>query len=300
MSPQQNATSAQNAPVAITKIDKMKLVLAADSVQQQFKNAMGDSSPAFIASLIDLFINDPYLQDCDPNKVIAHALKAAILKLPINKSLGFAYIIAYKGVPEFQMGYKGYVQLAIRSGAYRTLNVDEVYDGEYKLKNKLTGEFDLSGDRKSDTVIGFFSHMELHNGFSKTLYMTVPQVRAHAEKYSKSYHQQGSAWQKEFNAMAKKTLLRNLLAKWGLLTVELSSAMEADDEAAGRVQDEITKNANKTNFADAVVVDNPGQPQQQFEQQPQFQQQPQAQQPWPQNNGNQQQQQPQQQSPVPF
>lgn len=257
---------------AISKVDKLKVVLSADSVQQQFRNAMGENSGAFIASLIDIFVGDDYLQNCDPSKVVAQALKGAILKLPITKSLGFAYIVAYNGVAEFQIGYKGLIQLAIRSGAYKTLNVDEVFEGEYSLKNKLTGVYDLNGTKTSDTVIGYFAHMELQNGFSKTLYMTVNQVKAHAQKYSKSYGNTKGPWVKEFPAMAKKTVLRNLLSHWGLLSVDMQSAMENDDEAANQVANEIASKGNAQPFVDAEYTDmGPGNGQQtpsaqQFEQ----------------------------------
>lgn len=196
------------------------------------------------------------------------ALKAAILKLPVVKSLGMAFIVPYKKgdamIPEFQLGWKGLVQLAIRSGQYRIINVDEVYEGEFVLKNKLTGEFDLSGKKVSDTVIGYFAHFELKNGFSKTLYMTVAKVTAHAAKYSKSYNSQYSPWKTEFAEMAKKTLIRLLLGKFGLLSVELSQAM-GDDDIADTVEAEILNNANKNaaDFQQAVVIPNGGQGNQQ-------------------------------------
>jgi recombination protein RecT len=201
--------------------------------------------------------SDSNLQSCAPGAIIKEALKGALLKLPINKNLGFAYVIAYKGKPDFQMGYKGYVQLALRTGNYKILHCDEVYEGEYKTRNKLTGEFDLTGQAANDNVVGYFAYMELHNGFSKTLYMSKEKVLAHAKKYSPSFTQANGPWTKEFNAMAKKTVLKNLLTHWGILSVEMITALESDD-VSEQVQDEINRNGNSQNmdFQDADVVSN--------------------------------------------
>lgn len=238
-------------------------MLEAPSVQEQFKNALADNTGPFVASIIDLYNGDSYLQNCEPKQVIMEALKAAVLKLPINKSLGFAYIVPYKSnnslVPQFQIGYKGLIQLAMRTGQYRIINADVVYEGEFRTRNKLTGEFDLSGKKTSDTVIGFFAYIELLNGFSKTLFMTKEKVRQHAEKYSKSYKTANGPWVKEFDAMAIKTVLRNLLSHYGFLSVDMVNAFDndTDQDISDKVQEEIKANANgkEMRFDDAEVVD---------------------------------------------
>ncbi len=251
--------------VVTSKIQSLKKALEAESVQQQFRNALQDNSGPFVASVIDLYNSDTYLQNCDPKLVIMEALKAAILKLPIIKSLGFAYIVPYKKnnvlIPQFQIGYKGLIQLAMRTGQYRIINADEVYEGEYKSKNKLTGEFDLTGEPKSEKIIGYFAHFEMLNGFTKTLYSTVEKVTAHATKYSKSYNTAASPWKTEFDSMAKKTVLRGLLGKWGILSVEMISAINDDDvDVAETVQKEIKTNSNKKTmgFDEAQMVDQDG------------------------------------------
>jgi recombination protein RecT len=149
--------------------------------------------------------------------------------------------------PQFQIGYKGLIQLAMRTAQYRIINADVVYEGEYKTKNKLTGEYDLNGEQVSDKIIGYFAHFEMLNGFSKTLYMTKEKVTAHAEKYSKSYTQPYGPWKKEFDAMAIKTVCRGLLGKWGYLSVEMINAMseDTDTDVADKVQDTIQMNGNK-------------------------------------------------------
>lgn len=245
-----------NGQMAVSKIDTLKSMMYSESVQAQFKNALGENTGSFIASLIDLFASDNNLQACNPGQIIKEALKGALLKLPINKNLGFAYVIAYKGKPEFQIGYKGYVQLALRTGNYKMLNCDEVYEGEYKTRNKLTGEFDVNGQAISENVVGYFAYMELLNGFSKTLYMTKEKVMAHGKKYSPSYNQPYGPWTKEFTAMAKKTVLKNLLSHWGILSLDMQNAIDSDD-VADQVQEEIKQNGNSRpmEFQEANEVD---------------------------------------------
>lgn len=232
--------------LALQKVEKMKVAINEDFVQNQLRAIFADNSAGFAASIIDLFSGDKQLMECDPKMVIMQALKAATLKLPVVKSLGYAWIVAYKGVPQFQIGYKGLIQLAIRSAEYRTIHTDVVYEGEYRSTNKLTGEFDFSGTATSNVVVGYFAHFELKNGFAKTLYMTKEKVTAHAKKYSKSYAFQGSPWQTEFDSMALKTVLSNLLRKWGYLSVEMANVISSDEDhdAADKVLDEVRNNGN--------------------------------------------------------
>jgi len=238
----------------LSKVDVLKNTLKADSVQEQFRNALAESKDMFVVSLIDLYANDSFLQNCEPKLVVMEALKAAVLKLPIIKSLGFAYIIPYKKnnvlVPQFQIGYKGLIQLAMRTAQYRIINADMVYEGEYKSKNKLTGEFDLNGEATSETIVGYFAHFEMLNGFSKTLYMTKDRVIAHATKYSKSYNTAGTPWKTEFDAMAIKTVVRNLLSHWGFLSVEMMQSMSDDDmDVSEKVREHIATNANRKDMS---------------------------------------------------
>ncbi len=230
----------QNKP---SKIEALKSILKAPSVQEQFQNTLKENSGSFVASIIDLYNGDNYLQQCEPKEVVMEALKAAVLKLPINKSLGFAYIIPYnnsskneagqwvkKMQPQFQMGYKGYIQMAMRTGQYRFINADMVFEGEIREVNKLTGEIDFSGTRKSENVIGYFAYIELLNGFSKTLYMTKDRILSHAKKYSKSFEGKNSPWTLHFDEMALKTVLKNLLSHYGFLSVEMMTAFDSDEQ----------------------------------------------------------------------
>lgn len=232
---------------ALTKIDRLKLALSEDSVQKQFQNAMGKHADSFTASLIDVYGSDNYLQKCDPAAVIQESLKAAVLKLPISKGLGFAYIIPYGGNPQFQMGYKGMIQLAMRSGQMRILNADAVYEGELANVNRLTGLFELTGEKKSNSIVGYFVYMELINGFQKAEYWTKEAVYDHGEKFSKSFKSKSSPWKTDFDAMAKKTVLRSVLSKYAPMSVEFIAALnfEAENEQAKSKPKDITDKAEE-------------------------------------------------------
>ncbi len=239
--------------IQVRPMQKLKMALGAESVREQFRNALQENAGAFIASIIDLYASDTYLQQCDPNLVIMECLKAATLKLPINKQLGFAWIVPYKDgktgryLPQFQLGYKGYIQLAMRTGQYKNLNAGIVYDGVKVHKDILTGEVVFTGEPTSEKAQGYFAYMELINGFRKTIYMTHAEIIAHAKRYSKSYGNKNSAWATNFDEMALKTVIRRLLSKYGLLTTEMVTALtsDRDEDVENEVQVEIEQNANQ-------------------------------------------------------
>ena len=274
-----NVVSQQQTNVAKQErpIDLFKSVINAPSVQTQFNNALGEHKDAFVASLIDLFTGDKSLQTCKPQMVIAEALRAATLRLPLNKALGFAYIVVYNNsvknpdgtwtkvpTPTFIPGYKGYIQLAMRTGQYRTINADYVYEGELRKVNKLSGEIAFDGEKKSDKIVGYFCYFELLNGFSKTLYVSVEDMAAYAKRYSPSIGKNTTieqliskandgivskkvGWEGNFNDMALKTTIRRLLSKYGYLSVEMQNALSKDveeQEMASR-NDIIEEQANK-------------------------------------------------------
>lgn len=230
----QDAVAKTTKPAVRTPANMMRETLSLASTQQLMAEVLHENRETFVASLIDLYSSDTYLQKCNPGAVLREALKAVSLKLPINKALGFAWIIPYNDsksgqtVPQFQLGYKGYIQLAQRTGAYKTMNVDNVYEGELKVINRLTGEIDLNGERTGDKVVGYFAYIETVNGFSKTLYWPMDKVISHAKKFSKSYNSGASIWKQNFDEMAQKTVMRNLIAKWGIMSVELQRAIDTD------------------------------------------------------------------------
>lgn len=266
-------------------VDLLKATINAPSIQEQFKNALGEHKDTFVASLIDLYTGDKSLQTCKPSAIIIEALRAATLRLPLNKALGFAYIVVYNNsvkvtneqtgreewikvpTPTFIPGYKGYIQLAMRTGQYRTINADVVYEGEVRKVNKLTGEIAFDGEKTSDKIIGYFCYFELLNGFSKTLYVTVEDMAAYVKLYSPSVKKETTVaqliakandgiigkkvgWEGNFNDMALKTVIRRLLSKYGYLSVEMQNAMAHD------VEDEAMSNRNDTlDNAAAQTVD---------------------------------------------
>ncbi len=233
----------QNRPA--TKLDTFKGVLNSQTIRAQLKNSLKDKAGAFMSSMIDLYSGDSTLQKCDPEKVALECVKAAALDLPLVKSLGFAYVVPYKNVPTFTIGYKGLIQLAQRTGQYKTINADVVYEGELRGFDKLSGEIHLDGEKTSDTVIGYFAYFRMINGFEKMLYMSREEVEAWAKKYSPSFGSGYSPWKTEFDKMALKTCIRRLISTYGIMTTEMSSALAADRDDAADVQREITENANQ-------------------------------------------------------
>lgn len=222
---------------------KLKGILNNETMQQNFRNILAENAGAFMASIIELYQSDGALQKCDPNRVVLEALKAATLKLPINKQLGFAYIIPYNNVPTFQLGFRGLIQLAQRSGQYRYINADVVCEGESVNYNRITGMLEISGTAKSETPVGYFAYFQLLNGFEKCVYWTREKVEAHAKRYSKAWSKADSPWHTNFDAMALKTVLKTIISKYGVMSVEFVNAI-ANDSVDDRIEAEVAQNAN--------------------------------------------------------
>lgn len=246
----------------------LKAMLNAESVQEQFENALGENKKLFIASIIDLATGDKSLQACDPGALVKEALRAAVLDLPLAKSLGFAYIVVYNNTekrkdengrdvwvkvptPTFIPGYKGYIQLAMRSGQYRTLNADFVYEGELRRRDKITGEIDINGKRTSDRIVGYFAYFKLLNGYEKMMFMSVDEMAAYAKRYAPGIPANVSiadlvkkandgivskkvGWIGNFNDMAIKTVLRRLISKYGPMSTKMSTVMSNDIDSESK------------------------------------------------------------------
>lgn len=240
-------------------------VLKSDFINNQLTSALADKKGAFVSSLVELYTGDKSLQTCNPKLVALEAVKAASLNLPINKALGFAYIVVYNNsvkvknpqtgkdewkkvpTPTFIPGYKGYIQLAMRTGQYRTINADFVYEGELRTVNKLSGEIALDGKRTGDKIIGYFCYFELLNGYSKTLYMSVEDMARYAKRYAPALKNNKDVtvetlikkandgiesntvgWLGNFNDMALKTVIRRLISKYGYMSVQMQNAISND------------------------------------------------------------------------
>lgn len=213
-----------------------------EGVQKKFQELLGKKSVGFITSVMQVVNSNNLLQKATPESVYSAAAMAATLDLPINNNLGFAWIVPYnekfkdqqgkwqiKCVAQFQMGWKGFVQLANRSGQYKAINVLEVYENQFKafdrLSEELQADFTVVGSGK---VVGFVAYFKLINGFEKTCYWSMEEVERHGAKFSKTYGHANGVWKTDFNAMAKKTVLKNTLSKWGILSIEMQQATVVD------------------------------------------------------------------------
>lgn len=230
--------------------------------QTLLQNTLKENKGTFTTSLMELATSDEKLLQCAPNALMAEALKAASLHLPLNKQLGQCYILPFKNhgvmTPTLVVGTKGYLQLAMRTGKYETINSDVVYEGELKGYDKVTGNLDLSGIRTSNVPIGYFAYMKMKNGFSKLLYMSLDEVCLYAEQYSPTVKfsekatpatlkelalkqaasgvSDGVGWYSNFESMALKTVLRRLLSKWGELSIENNDILNIDEAPSAEQQ----------------------------------------------------------------
>lgn len=221
----------KNTITAAKEAKTLKGMLESPAYKKKFEEMLGKKAAGFMSSIIAVTNNNNYLMKADPATVIGAAAQAAMLDLPINQSLGFAYIVPYKGAAQFQLGYKGYIQLAQRSGQYVDIGAKTVYEGELEYENRLLDKFKF-GDRTGDKVIGYLAYFRLTNGFEKMLFMTLDEMQAHAKKYSQSYKGGTDKWGlADFDVMAEKTVLKRLLSKFGPLSIEsvqMSQALSND------------------------------------------------------------------------
>lgn len=221
----------KNNIVAQKEAKTLKGMLEMPAYKNKFSEMLGKKAAGFMSSIIAVANNNKLLAKAEPSTVIGAAAQAAMLDLPINQSLGFAYIVPYKGAAQFQLGYKGYIQLAQRSGQYVDIGAKTVYEGELEYENRLLDKFKF-GERTGDKVIGYLAYFRLTNGFEKMLFMELDEMIAHAKKYSKSYSGGTEKWGlAEFDVMAEKTVLKRLLSKYGPLSIEsiqMSQALSND------------------------------------------------------------------------
>ncbi len=222
-----NQLANKNAQAPSTQGATMKGLLASPSVIKRFEEVLSKRATQFTASILSLYNSEKMLQKAEPMSVISSAMIAATLDLPVDKNLGYAWIVPYGGKAQFQLGYKGYIQLALRTGQYRYINVTPIHEGELIKWNPLTEDIDIDFEqRESEVVIGYAAYFELLNGFRKTVYWTKDSVEKHRKKFSKS----DFGWKNDWDAMAMKTVLKNLLSKWGILSVEMQKAVIEENE----------------------------------------------------------------------
>ncbi len=220
--------------------------LTQDAVKNQINSVIGGKDgQKFISAIVSAVNTNPALQECTNQSILSGALLGESLKLSPSPQLGQYYLVPYndrvKGkVAQFQMGYKGYIQLAIRSGQYKKLNVLAIKEGELEFFDPLNEDIKINlmvdswDEREAAQTIGYYAMFELCNGFRKAIYWSRKQMESHALKYSPGYandKKKGTSytfWSKDFDGMAYKTMLRQLISKWGVMSIELCNALESD------------------------------------------------------------------------
>ena len=233
---QNQVTKAENASVQSkqTVNQVMNAMLDGEKMRSRFDELLGKRAPQFISSVVSLVNADKSMQQAfyeSPMTVIQSALKAATFDLPIDQNLGYAYIVPFKNkgvmTANFILGWKGMHQLALRTGAYKTINVVDIREGELKSYNRLTEEVEIvfeedEDKRESLPVIGYVGYYKLVNGAEKTIYMTIKQIENHEKKNRKGDYM-GKGWRDDWDAMARKTVYRRLIGKWGVMSIDYQS-----------------------------------------------------------------------------
>ena len=216
--------------------------LTQDAVKEQINKVVGGKNGTrFITSIVSAVNTNPALAECTNTSILSGALLGHSLNLSPSPQLGQYYLVPFKnnksGVTEaqFQLGYKGYIQLAIRSGQYKKLNVLAIKEGELRSFDPLNEEIDVKliedeEEREQAKTIGYYAMFEYVNGFRKAIYWSKTKMEAHALKYSKGYQAKKgyTFWEKDFDGMAYKTMLRQLISKWGIMSIDMMSAIDAD------------------------------------------------------------------------
>ena len=220
----------------------LKRYLGMDYIQEKLRG-LSEDSETFTSSLVSIVSENKMLMNCEPQSIIQSALKSATLHLPIDKNLGYAYIVPYGKQAQFQLGYKGLIQLALRSKEYKTIYATDVYADEMTGFNPITNEVMFSGSTgltglryNGGQPVGYYALLKTKSGFRQSSFMTRAQVDEYAKKYSQAYQcdvrekKRSSPWSTEFDAMARKTVLKILLKTYGILTPEFRDGIISDDE----------------------------------------------------------------------
>ena len=221
----------------------LKSMINDERTKNKFKEMLGNKAAGFLTSLMNTTNGNAQLQQADPNSILKAGAIAATLDLPIDPNLGFAYIVPYKNTvkdkfgnvvetrneAQFQMGWKGFYQLAMRTGQYKRINVTGLFEGQFEGYDPITDELIYNLDNKtSDEITHYIAYFKTLNGFEKYFVMSREEIEAHAKKFSKTYSYKSSSWKTNFDAMAKKTVLKLLLSKYGMLSIEMQTAQKVD------------------------------------------------------------------------
>lgn len=279
-----------NSTLAASK-PKFSTVIKSNTYQNLIKQTLGNPKKAerYTAAIMSAVATNPQLQNCEAKTILSGSLLAESLNLAHSPQLGQYYLVPFKvkaknGIPEhydaqFILGYKGYIQLAIRSGNYKKINVMEIKDGELVSYDPFNEEIVLQpiqdvDEREQTETIGYYAMFEYINGFKKVIYWSKKQMLQHADKYSPAFSKSAyeklrngeipnnemwkysSFWYKDFDGMAKKTLIRQLIGKWGVMSTEMTQAMEFDNNSLSVEKNGfVTIEADENYDADVKTVD---------------------------------------------
>lgn len=216
-------------------IVKVSNYMHSDVIKARFAEVVGShNAGAYISSVILAVANSAKLQECSTESIYISAMRAATLRLSVDPSTGQAYLVPFKGKATLIVGYKGFYDMAVRTGKYRFINVAEIFEGEEIVFDRISGAASLGGGRSGDKAIGWVASFEMRDGFSKTICMSVEEIHAHAKKYSKNYGYDDSVWKTNPTAMERKTVLRILLHRYGYMDpadISTLESIEAEPEA---------------------------------------------------------------------
>lgn len=226
-------------------------LLSSPSVQEKLKQILGKNAATFATSVVQITQSNGMLATAEPNSIVGAAMTAATLNLPLNNNLGYAYIIPYNTKnkdgswsvkAQFQIGYKGFIQLAMRSGQFKTIHCTSVKKGEIASRDRLTGaiEFSWIEDdkvREKTESAGYVAYFKLINGFEATFFMSIDELNSHGSKFSKTFGKNNSLWKTDFDSMASKTVLKLLISKYAPLSVEMQTAVQTDQASFNDVED---------------------------------------------------------------
>lgn len=222
---------------------KFTAIISSDGYKKMINNTLGNPAKAarFVTAITSAVSTNPALAECDAATIVSAGLLGEGLNLSPSPQLGQYYLVPFndrkngRKVAQFQLGYKGYIQLAIRSGQYKKLNVLPIKEGELVSFNPLEEEIEVhliedETERENAQTIGYYAMFEYTNGFKKAMYWSRQKMESHAEKYSMGYkaHKGYTFWEKDFDAMACKTMLRQIISKWGIMSIEMQRAVESD------------------------------------------------------------------------
>lgn len=258
------------AEIQVYNLKSFNQVITSPATQNYLSELLHERKGQFVSNLTALVANNAKLQKCEPYTLMFAALKATALNLPIEPSLGMAHVIPFKNnarnitEAQFQIGYKGFQQLALRTGQYKRINTTDVRSGELKKRNRLTGEIEFEfiedeNERLKTPIIGYVNYFKLLNGFESIFYMSKEEMEEHAHRYSQTYRstnqaiKEQSKWTTDFDAMAVKTVIKLNLSKNGVLTTELQDAILADQS--------VMREENKYDYIDNEGNDSADDPQ---------------------------------------